>query len=69
MYELDLVSLRQILCKGVRMIVAIRMLAKQIDKDGEDLAKLEREIREAAGDVQRAEKAAVEDADRPLISG
>ena len=55
MYELDLSSLRKTLVKGVRMIVAIRMLAKDVDLDGAHLADLEREVRERAGEVQKAE--------------
>ncbi|MBA7697567.1 hypothetical protein ES703_106234 [subsurface metagenome] len=55
MYELDLVQLRKVLCKGVRIVVAVRMLAKDIDRDTVELGNMEREIREAAGAVQKAE--------------
>lgn len=54
--DLDLTKIRITLVKGVRMIVAIRRLAKDINLDNEQLGNLEREVREAAGEVQRVEK-------------
>lgn len=54
MFELDLNKLKRTLCKGVRILVAIRMLAQQIDKDDDGLKALEMEVREASGDVQKA---------------
>lgn len=54
-YELDLTSLRRTLVKGVRMVVAIRRLAKDVGLDRLELATLEREVREGAGALQEAE--------------
>lgn len=56
MYELDLTSLRLTLVKGVRMIVAVRRLAKDVGLDRPELVDLEREVRERAAEVQEAEK-------------
>lgn len=56
MYEIDLVLLRKTLCKGVRILVAVRMMAKEIDKDSDELHSLERQFRGAAGQCQNAER-------------
>lgn len=55
MYELDVVSLRGTLVKGVRMIVAVRRLAKDVGLDGPELEDLEREVRERVGAVLNVE--------------
>jgi len=54
MCDLNLVDVNRVLVKGVSIIVSVRMLAKNINKDIAELAELEREFREAAADVQRA---------------
>lgn len=58
MYDLDFVKVNKTLVKGLRMIGAVRRLAKDVGLDVPELALLEREVREAAADVQRAEKVA-----------
>lgn len=66
--ELRLESLNVTLCKGIRMIVAIRRLAKDVNLDVQQLFELEKEVRAAAGQIQMAISAR-KNAGKPLILG
>lgn len=67
MGEVNLDALNSTLCKGLRMVVAIRRLAKDVNLDGERLADLEREVRERAGEIQKALQSQIEDGNSPIL--
>ncbi len=48
----DLVAVNAALCKQIRCLVAIRMIAKEVGRDGPELVDMQRELGEAGGMVQ-----------------
>ena len=67
MIDFDIQMVRTQMVKAVQVITHFRRLAKEIGYDREELGEMERQFREAAGELQRVEKAAKEDKSRPLI--
>lgn len=68
MTKINVTELKRVLVKGVRMIVAVRRLARDVELDCPELAELEREVRDAAGEVQKVEKEIWESGDRPHVT-
>ena len=61
MADIDLVKVRSVLLKGLRVMTAVRVLAKETKRDHEGLEDLEREFRECAHQVGLLERSIVED--------
>lgn len=57
MGSLNLEELSSSLCKGVRILVFVRRLAKEIQRDPPELKELEMEFRERGSEVIQALKA------------
>lgn len=55
MINLDIVLVRAQAVRGVSLVVAIRRLAKPMGLDTDELDSMERQFREAAGELQRVE--------------
>lgn len=60
MFELDIKSVRVALVKSVRVIVAVRQMMRPLGLEFVEVQDLEREFRQQAGEVQKAEKMMVD---------
>ena len=69
MIEIDIVPVRIAAVMAVNLVVSIRRLCKPLGLDGPEMEGLERQFRDAAGELQRVEKLMREDRNRPLIGG
>ena len=66
MVDIDLVKVRSVLLKGLRIMTAVRVLAKEIKRDHQGLEALEQEFRECAHQVGLLERSIVDDRNRAL---
>ncbi len=56
MFELDIKNVRVALVRSVRLVVAVRNMLRPMGLEFSEVQDLEREFRERAGEVQKAEE-------------
>lgn len=66
--KFDIVMCRVEAVRAVSLLVAVRRLARPLGLDTQDLQDMERELRNAAAELQRVEKRWIEDKDLRIKS-